>query len=173
MPLNVKKLQLLLIIFLALLNNCGIYKKVDKSVPVSGEERARQNVQQGRGISLGNIGKTSSTTYDFSTSNPMWKATLEILDFLPLSTVDYSGGVIITDWYNDNLSQNNYIKITVRFLSNEIGSNNIKIIVHERNCPSSNNCRVKEINSKIKQELIAKILKTAAILDKDQKSKKK
>ena len=32
----------------------------------------------------------------------MWRASLEILDFLPFSTVDYSGGMIITDWYSDD-----------------------------------------------------------------------
>ncbi len=31
----------------------------------------------------------------------LWRASLEILDFIPLTTVDYSGGIIITDWYND------------------------------------------------------------------------
>ena len=174
MFINVKKIQFFLIFFiLALLNSCGGYKKVDTSVPISGEERARKNVEEGRGISLGSIGKQRSTTYEFSSSNPMWKATLEILDFLPLSTVDYSGGIIITDWYNDSQSQNNYLKITVRFLNNEIGASNVKIIIHERNCTNINNCSIKEINSKIKEELVSQILKTAAKLDKEQKSNKK
>jgi hypothetical protein len=70
---------------------------------------------------------------NLATSNPMWRASLEILDFLPLTTVDYSGGIIITDWYSDN-GNNDSIKITVRFLSNEIRSDNLKIIVHKKNC---------------------------------------
>ena len=48
------------------------------------------------------IGVGSKTTYEFSTSNPMWRASLEVLDFIPLSTVDYSGGMIITDWYSED-----------------------------------------------------------------------
>lgn len=157
---------------LIVFQGCGGIKKVDRSIPMSGEERARKNVEEGRGISLGGLGR-SSTTYDFSTSNPMWKATLEILDFLPLSTVDYSGGIIITDWYNDAQLQDTSLKITVRFLSNEIGAGNIKIIVHEKNCKGNvNNCSIKEIDSRIKNELLSQILKSASILEKNKSSKK-
>ena len=67
-------------------------------------ERAKQNVAEGKGISLGAIGKGGKTTYQFSSSNPLWRSSLEILDFMPLTTVDYSGGVIISDWYNENNS---------------------------------------------------------------------
>ena len=61
----------------------------------------------------------------------MWRASLEILDFLPLTTVDYSGGMIITDWYSEN-SSNESIKITVRFLANEVRADSLKIIVHKK-----------------------------------------
>lgn len=159
-------LQILLIIhYILLLSSCGIYKKVDPNTPVTGEERAIKNVQEGRGFSLSNMGN-KSTNYEFSSSNPMWRATLEILDFLPLSTVDYSGGIIITDWYNDSSDSNTSLKITVRFLSNEIGSNNIKIIVHQKKCDASNICQTREINSKVKNELLVQILKNASILEK-------
>ena len=63
------------------------------------------------------MNRKGKTNYEFSTSNPMWRASLETLDFLPLTTVDYSGGMIITDWYSDNNSQSESIKISVRFLS--------------------------------------------------------
>ena len=78
----------------------------------------------------------------------MWRATLEILDFLPLSTVDYSGGVIISDWYSDQSNQNDSIKISVRFLSNEIQSNSLNIIVHKRSCSTTTKCIVKKIITK-------------------------
>jgi len=143
------------------LNNCGLYKKVDSSVPIQGEERARKNIEEGRGISLKNL-RGGSTNYEFSSSNPMWRAGLEILDFLPLTTVDYSGGIIITDWYSSQNSTNESIKITVRFLNNEIATSNIKVIVHSRICKNSSDCSIKEINSSIKSELTKSILKKAA-----------
>ena len=87
--------KILIISILFLLVGCGLYKKTE-NIPISGEERARKNIEEGRGISLKNFGK-GSTNYEFSSSNPMWRASLEILDFLPLITVDYSGGIIITD----------------------------------------------------------------------------
>ena len=71
----------------------------------------------------------------------MWRASLETLDFLPLTTVDYSGGMIITDWYSDG-NKKESIKITLRFLSNEIRSDSLKIIVHKKICNNDLNCKV-------------------------------
>ncbi len=159
---------------LLILQNCGIYKKVDsRKVPVQGKDRALKNVEEGRGISLKNLGKNRGTNYEFSTSNPMWRATLDVLDFMPLTTVDYSGGVIISDWYGDQSNENDSIKISVRFLSNEIQSNSINAIVHKRSCIKIGNCSVKKISSKIEEELKISILKKAALLEKESKEKKK
>ena len=98
-----------------------MYKKVDqRQMPDGAEAKARKNIEEGRGISIGGIRGNRNTNYEFSTSNPMWRASLETLDFLPMSTVDYSGGTIITDWYTDNVKDDKAIKITIRFLSKEI-----------------------------------------------------
>ena len=53
--------------------------------------------------------------------------------FFTLSTVDYSGGVIISDWYTDNSNKDQALKVTVRFLSNTVQTNSIKVTVHEKN----------------------------------------
>ena len=124
----------LILAFLAT-SSCGLYKKVDqREMPDGAKAKARKNIEEGRGAGLGDLlGRSGNTNYEFSTANPMWRATLETLDFLPLTTVDYSGGTIITDWYSENNS-NESIKITVRFLSNEVRSDNLKIIVHRKKC---------------------------------------
>ena len=104
----------------------------------------------------------------------MWRATLEILDFLPLANVDYSGGIITTDWYNEGTASDDSIKITVRFLTNEIRSDGIRIIVHKRRCTVQNKCTVKKISSALEQELQVAILKKAVIFEKEyNKGKKK
>ena len=152
--------------------SCGGFKKVDtRKVPISGPERAKKNVAEGRGVGLGQtLGKArGSTSYEFSTSNPMWRATLDILDFLPLSTVDYSGGVIISDWYTDNSNKDQALKVTVRFLSNTVQTNSIKVTVHRKKCSVNQTCNVELFKSRIQEELIASILKEAAILEKQQK----
>ena len=161
----------------SLLVSCGkgFFKKVDtRKVPISGPERAKQNVKEGRGVGLGQvIGKgAGSTNYEFSTSNPLWRASLEIIDFMPLTTVDYSGGIIITDWYSDGQNYDESIKITVRFLSNEIRSDSIKIIVHNKKCKTNQNCAVNEIDTSIKFELQQSILKKAALLETEIKKPK-
>ena len=154
-----------------LIQGCGIYKKVNvRERPVVGMERAKQNIEQGKGVSIGNALKRS-TSYEFSTSNPMWRSTLEVLDFMPLSTIDYSGGLIITDWYNEDPNNDEAIKITVRFLSNEIQSSNLKIIVHKKKCnlKNTNNCLISKDNSIIIEELKRTILAKAATLEKETK----
>ena len=142
----------------------GFFKKVDtRKVPIKGTDRARKNVEEGRGFKLGDIGKNRATNYEFSTSNPMWRASLDILDFLPLVTVDYSGGMIISDWYYDGLNKNDSIKITIRFLSNEVKTNSLNIVVHKKTCITQNQCLVKKISSQIEDELKISILKKAAL----------
>ena len=148
-------------------------KKISKDRPINADERARQNIEQGKGISLKNAVGRRSTNYEFSTSNPLWRASLETIDFMPLATVDYSGGIIITDWYSDASSNNDSIKITVRFLSNEVQSNSLKIIVHNKKCKINENCTIREIDSKIKFELQKSILAKAASIEQDSKKSKK
>ena len=167
----------LIVLLIVSLNACGGYKKVDqRERPDGSKAKARKNIEEGRGVSLGGLGKgmRGGTNYEFSTSNPMWRASLETLDFLPLTTVDYSGGIIITDWYADNNSAKESIKISLRFLSNDIRSESLKVIVHQKTCSANFNCRVTLLsNTKIKEELHSTILRKAAILEKESKSKKK
>jgi len=170
-------LKATVIMILLVLSACGGYKKVDqRERPDGAQAKARKNIEEGRGVSVGNIAKGigRGTTYEFSTSNPMWRASLETLDFLPLTTVDYSGGIIITDWYSDNNSAKESIKISLRFLSNDIRSESLKVIVHQKICSSNLNCRVVLLSkTKIKEELHSTILRKAALLEKQSKNKKK
>ena len=104
--------------------------------------------------------------FQFASSNPMWRATLEILDFLPLSNVDYSGGIITTDWYNEGTSSNEAIKITIRFLSNEVRADGLKVIIHKKKCGIQQACTVKKVSSALENELQVAILKKAVIFAK-------
>ncbi len=172
--------KLLVIYFLTLLlNGCGGGFKLPKpgdarTMEMEGTERARKNVEEGRGWSIKeNVGRRS-TTYEFSTSNPLWRATFDVIDFIPLVTVDYSGGMIITDWYTDSNTSNDSLKFTIRFLSNEIRADSIKIIIHKKTCKIESNCIVQKINStKITNAISADIIRKAAALDLETKKKKK
>ncbi len=172
-----KNLKFLLIILLSvtMLTSCQAFKpkKVDtREVPIKGDDRARKAIEEGGGVSLKNVlNKRRGTNFEFSSSNPMWRASLEILDFLPLSTVDYSGGMIVSDWYTGE-SSNEAIKISIRFLSNEVRSDSLKIVVHKKKCSENQSCRTQLLNnSKISEELRVTILKKAAELEKEKKKK--
>ena len=164
------------LIILIFLGSCGIWDPADaRKIPSNSKERVKKNLEEGKGFSLkGMVGGQGGTSYSFASSNPMWRAALEILDFLPLANVDYSGGIITTDWYNEGTASDDSIKITVRFLTNEIRSDGIRIIVHKRRCTVQNKCTVKKISSALEQELQVAILKKAVIFEKEyNKGKKK
>ena len=165
-----------LTVVFSFLLSCGIYKPVDaRKVSPNSKERVKKNLEEGKGMSIGKMmkGGSGGTSYQFASSNPMWRATLEILDFLPLSNVDYSGGIVTTDWYNEGTSLDESIKITVRFLTNEIRSDGIRIIVHKKRCNVEQNCRISKISSAIEQELQVAILKKAVIYEREYNKNKK
>jgi len=161
------------ILILCLFNSCGIYKPVDaRKVSPNADERVRKNLEEGKGFTLMG-GRKSGTNYEFASSNPMWRATLEILDFLPLSNVNYSGGIIITDWYNEGAAGNESIKITVRFLTNQIRADGLKIIVHKKKCNAEQKCSIQKVTSALQEELQVAILKKAIIYEREIQSKRR
>ena len=165
----------LLLTFLAL-NSCGIYKPVSaRDIPPEVDKRVRKNIEEGRGIKLGtSLFGDGANTFQFATSNPLWRASLEILDFLPLANVDYAGGIIITDWYAENTTAEDSIKITIKFFSNEIRADGLNVIIHKKNCPTNSSCLVKKISSSLEDEIKLAILRKATIFqaqDKDKKTK--
>ena len=151
---------------LLLTNQCGIWDPADaRKVPVNAKDRVAKNIEEGRAIKFSKLGKGGgSGNFEFASSNEMWRATIEILDFVPLSSADYGGGIVITDWYNDTQNQNESIKIMVHFLSNEIRADGIKVVVYDRFCKDSNmlNCQTSVNNSEVSEEIKLAILKKAS-----------
>ena len=175
---NLKFSHFLIVLFLfTLTTGCGMYRKTDaRKIPVNVNERVEKNIQEGRGFRVFDKArqKGGSGVFEFASSNPMWRASIDLLDFAPFSNVDYSGGIIITDWYYDNNSSRESIKISLRFLSNDIRSESLKVIVHKKTCANTNNCKIVLLEqTSIKEELHATILKKAAQLERDAKEKKK
>ena len=150
--------------------SCGPFKpkKVDlRKIPGNPKDKREKNIREGRGFrAMGMLEKRKgSGSFEFASSNEMWRATLDLLDFTPLSNVDYSGGVIITDWFSESSAQDP-IKITVRFLSNEIRADGLKMIIHKKICKKINDCKIVKIDSVLGQEIKLAILKKAATMDK-------
>ena len=161
-------LQLLL--FSCLLISCSNMPDARK-VPVNADERVKKNLEEGRGLRLGNMTMgNQNTNFMFASSNPLWRATLEKLDFIPLNNVDYAGGVIVTDWYSD-IGQNEEIKIAVKFLTNEIRSDALDISIYKKICNQQNNCKTTKIDSEMNSQIKVSILKRAAQLSLEAKKK--
>ena len=83
------------------------------------KKRVEKNIQEGRGMRLFGGDDKKGGTFDFASSNELWRASLDTIDFMPLASVNYGGGIIITDWYSDG-SSDEAIKISIRFLTNEV-----------------------------------------------------
>ena len=170
-----KNFTILALVLLFTLSGCGktksIFKRADvKDTPVNVNDRVKKNLEEGRGIRFGKK-KTQGGTFDFASSNEMWRASIDILDFVPFSNASYSGGILITEWFDGNSKNKNEkrdLKITVRFLTNEIRADALDINIHERKCQNSLvDCNVKKIQSKLESQIKLAILKRAALLESD------
>ena len=169
-----KKLISCLIMFFAL-SSCakeGFFKTGDaRKNPPDPKLRVKKNLEEGRGFRLNTMGGSKGGNFEFASSNELWRASLDILDFMPLTSANYSGGIIITDWYSDEGNSNDSVKITIRFLSNEIRSDAVNIDIFYKNCISANNCTISKKDGPLKKELTRKILAKASVYEKQNKNK--
>ena len=166
------KFFFILIFSFLLLNSCGIYRPTDaREFPPEPDKRVQKNLDEGRGIRLFDNNKGGSGTFDFATSNELWRASLDTLDFMPLMSADYGGGILITDWYNENNNYEDYIKISVRFLTNEIRSDSLDVKVYTKKCETLNKCTINENNPEIESKLISTILTKASKYKQEKKKK--
>jgi hypothetical protein len=150
-------------------------KGVDaRKYPPNPKDRVKKNMEEGRGFRLMDAAKkrVGSTNYEFASSNELWRASLDTIDFMPLSSVNYSGGLIITDWYSNDQDSNENIKISIRFLTNEIRSDALDIKVFKKICKTNLNCKTSEGYDELVTELKRKILKTAKIYETQKKEEK-
>jgi len=173
---NPKITKLITLLFvLTSLSSCGsnIFKRADvKDVPINVNERVKKNIEEGRGIRFGK-GSAQGGVFDFASSNELWRASIEVLDFVPFTNASYSGGILITEWFdggsNNNSENKRNLKITVRFLTNEIRSDALSVSIHEKICKiNDTSCSVKKISSNLENEIKIAILKRAAFLEKNQ-----
>jgi len=169
-----KFLYLTFILLLSIsLNSCGgkLPGADAKKYPPNPKDRVKNNLEEGRGFRLmDSVNKSGGGNFEFASSNELWRATLDVIDFMPLSSANYSGGIIVTDWYSEN-NNSESIKITIRFLTNEIRSDAIDIKIFYRSCDAALNCSVFEKSGEINKELNRKILQLATQYSKENKDK--
>ena len=166
-----KTISIISIFCISLLSCKGGIPGADaRKVSYDPKERVKKNLEEGKGFRLMDLAKNEgSGNFEFASSNALWRASLDIIDFMPLTSANYSGGILITDWYSDNQNTNQSIKITKRFFTNEVRSDALDIKVFLKKCNTLNNCEISENEGNLKTELNKKILKKAAIYAKQQK----
>ena len=150
-----------------------------RKFPADPKKRVENNLKEGRGFRLsgedGLFSNRGGGVFEFATSNELWRASLDTIDFMPLASVNYSGGIIITDWYSNDQNSNESIKISIRFLTNEIRSDALDINVYLKKCSENlSNCSISKNNNDLVADLNFSILKRATkyqkeIIDKNKK----
>ena len=170
-----KKFKILVLLSLStlILTSCGLPGADARKYPPDPKKRVEKNMEEGRGFRLMDKVKKRGGQFEFASSNELWRASLDTIDFMPLTSVNYSGGIIITDWYSTSESSKESIKVSIRFLTNEIRSDSLDIKVFNKKCKTQINCVVSEKGGNLISELKTKILKTAAIYKIESKQKKK
>ena len=168
-----KKILILVLILPFLLFSCkgpdGKFKLPGgdaRKNPADPAKRVEQNLREGKGFRINEAikGSRGSGVFEFASSNGLWKASLDVIDFMPLSSVNYSGGIIVTDWYSENNSPNESIKISIRFLTNELRSDALDVKIFNRKCTDSLiDCKFSESSGDLSNEIKREILKKAAI----------
>lgn len=164
---------LLTFIFLMGCGN-GLFKPADaRKVSPDPRERVKKNLEEGKGFRLDNVVKKSgSGNFEFSSSNELWRASLDVIDFMPLTTANYSGGIIVTDWYSEDQQIGESIKITIRFLSNEVRADALDVKVFYKKCKTVLDCEIKQTEGQLQKEISKSILKKAAVYKKSSEDKK-
>ena len=173
---NTLNFLLITVFSLTILSSCvGKLPGADaRKVSTNPADRVKKNLEEGRGFRLmDKVGTGGSGNFEFASSNPLWRASLDTIDFMPLASVNYSGGIIVTDWYSTDQNSNESIKISIRFLTNEVRADAINIKVFNKICLSQSNCVISEKEGNLIPELKQKILRTAAIYEKQKKEKEK
>ena len=154
-----------------------------KTDPITGEKiiiepdpvkKARETAARGGGL-FGEIGgqKSSGQTLNFGTSNVLWRATLKSLEFLPLISSDYSGGILIYDWYSQSNNPKEQIKISVQFLNNELRSDSIKITAHKKICETAERCSNSTLDQNFANSIKDSIMTSARTLKIEETKKEK
>ena len=167
-------LTFILVVFLTSCKNGKLPGGDARKFPDDPKLRVKKNLEEGRGFRLndamGNMSRGG--VFEFASSNALWRASLDVIDFMPLLSANYSGGIIITDWYSDNTNSNESLKITIRFLTNEIRSDAIDVKVHNKVCSNDLlKCKIIQTDGVLVTEIKRKILKQAAIYEKENKDK--
>ena len=165
-------LNVLVVLVLAIaLSACNFIRPANiKDNPINDREKREKNIQEGRGLTLlSNKNRKGGGEFNFANSNPLWRATINVLDFMPLSNVDYGGGIIITDWYADNNGSNESLKISVQFLAPEIRADALNIKIFKKDCSILETCRINEVKSKMGNDIRLAILKEAAKIETNSK----
>ena len=155
------------LLLLAVISNCA------KTDPITGEKiiinpdtgkKSREFADKQGGL-FGDIGgKNKNTTFEFGTSNVLWRATLKALEFLPLANADYAGGIIVYDWYSDKVDSKEQIKISIKFLSNELKSSSIQVVGHKKICQGNETCFTTKLDDKFILEIKDSIINSARTL---------
>lgn len=119
------------------LSACG----TSKGVRAQGDNNSARGVfytqTPGEGVNMGGLfGKNRSAAdagqNGIGVNSYLWRATLDTLSFMPLTSADPWGGVIITDWFSNPEKPDERFKATVYILDTRLRADALNVTVYKQ-----------------------------------------
>ena len=131
------------------LSACGSDLSTDSSFPESrGKQVYQDGIPQeestifGQGGIFGGSDKAlqgNGSGGGIGVNGYLWRASLDTLSFMPLTSADPFGGVIITDWYTPPESPGERFKVTVYILDRRLRADGLRVSAFKQNLDTTNN----------------------------------
>jgi hypothetical protein len=167
-------------IFSILLTSCSLWGSKEKSANSNDEKisvkkkdwepNVLKRVDQEKGGLTNIFGAERSTVSQGD--NVIWQASLDVLADIPLAQANYTGGVIITDWYNSSNS-NESIKISIFINSARLEVNSFDVKSFKKTCSAANNCQTVNLTPDFNQKIKDRVLEKARIISVKKETNKK
>jgi len=155
------------ILFVTFAFNANAESKYPKSARDKRDEKigsVLDNKDSSGGFTLFGGGKNSGTSAQGIGANVhLWKASLEVVSFMPISISDSAGGVITTEWSEDLDHPGERYKINVLIKSSDLKAHSLKVTVFKQTL-RDNIWRDVKPNAQLAQDIEDKILTKARSL---------
>ncbi len=87
----------------------------------------------------GQAAQAAASTPAISVNGYLWRASLDVLSFMPLASADPYGGVIITDWYVNPEKTDERFKCTVYILDARLRADGLNVAVFKQTRDATGN----------------------------------
>jgi hypothetical protein len=124
--------NILILLGMTTLVGCGvdhIREDMETSHPEDRKTRGAEKFLGHETLKFGGTKKRSHEETGIGVNSYLWRASLDTVSFMPISSADPFGGVILTDWFSPSATENERFKINILLLSRQLRSDGLKVSI--------------------------------------------